>query len=108
MRAMIVALGLAAGLFGTAGEALAQRGYHHGGHYPRAYGYGGYGYRGLPYYSRGYYAAPVYGYPAVGWPAYRSFGYGTGFGFPAYGYGWPAYGGYGSGFRLSFGSGGFW
>ena len=105
MRAMIVALGLAAGVLGTAGEASAQFGYPgYGGFHP---GFG-YGYGRGPFYGGRYYAAPAFGYPAFG-----GFGYG---GFPAYGYsgfpgygygGFPAFGGYGSGFRFGFSYGGF-
>lgn len=106
MRATLLTLGLAAGLFGTAGKAHAQW------VYPGGY-YGGYSPYIAPTYSRGpfvggrYLAVPNYGYgfPAYNYGAYN-FGYGSGFGFPGYGYGYP-YGGYGSVFRFGFSYGGF-
>lgn len=108
MRATIVALGLAAGLFGTAGEAAAQYYYPpvYSAYVPSVYGIG----RG-PFVGGRYLAAPAYGYGYPGFGGYNfgayNFGYQTGFGFPGYGYGFPGYGGYRSGFRFGFSYGGF-
>ena len=93
MKSLVLALGLAAGLLGTAGTAPAQvvvtTGYGWGGgYYPRpyypSYGYPGYyGYR--PYYP-GTSFSFSYGYPAYGY-GYRPWGYG----YPGYGYGGYGY-----------------
>lgn len=108
MRATIVALGLAAGLLGTAGEAAAQFYYPpvYSAYVPSVYGVG----RG-PFVGGRYLAAPVYG--GFGYPGYGynyggfNYGYRSGFGVPGYGYGYPGFGGYGSGFRFGFSYGGF-
>ncbi len=89
MKRLVVALGLAAGLLGSAGTAPAQvvvyPGYHHHhyGYYPRpyypSYGWGGY-YYPRPYYYPGTTFSFSYGYPGYYQP--------WGWGYPAYGYGY--------------------
>ena len=79
MKGLVLALGLTAGLLGTAGTAPAQVVVTTG------YGWGGGYYR--PYYPATSFSFS-YGYPAYVY-GYRPWGYGyPGWGYPGYGYGY--------------------